>query len=89
MKTRRGSISESTETYPNHHEIDTRQTHSLAGMTLCSRDKMMIFDDELWFTCLIFTSSIPFYSEILKKRQKTCVLSSCLIDVTVLGIREE
>lgn len=90
MKTRRGSINESAQTYPNHREIDTRQTHPLAGMTLYSRGKMMIFDDEFWFTCLIFISSVPFYSEIFKKkRQKTCVLSNCLIDVTIQGIREE
>lgn len=48
----------------------------------------MILDDELWFTCLILISGVLLYFEI-KNRQKTCVLSRCLFDVTILGIREE
>lgn len=48
----------------NHHELNTRQTHPadgslLAGVTSYSRDKM-IFDDKLWFTCLISVSSVLF-----------------------------
>ena len=52
---------------PSHHELKLRQTHPadgslLAGVTSYSRAKMIVFDDELWFTCLILVSSALFHS---------------------------